>query len=247
MLLIVAFSAGLAATLTALGLAVVLATRFVRRAARPLGPGHRPARGVGGGHRRRGLRAHRSRAAARRRLSDPIGGGAAQGSGVPPSRGGTGPRSSVMTVTRLAPAAPSAHDRGRDRRDPSARAARLDHPEADPRGAVRARAADERGDAGGEDRARRPGLGLSQPRAPRGDRARAPRPPRPRPRHVRARHRSEAEFVTCEGCGAFEAVDPSRLDAARALIESELGYRRALHPLPDRRDLRRLRASAPAS
>ena len=37
MLLIVAFSAGLAATLTALGLAVVLATRFVRRMRAPAG------------------------------------------------------------------------------------------------------------------------------------------------------------------------------------------------------------------
>jgi Fur family ferric uptake transcriptional regulator len=36
--------------------------------------------------------------------------------------------------------------------------------------------------------------------------------------------RREAEFVTCEACGAFEAVDPARLDAARAAIERELGY-----------------------
>src|SRR5688572_7081729 len=35
----------------------------------------------------------------------------------------------------------------------------------------------------------------------------------------------DLEFVTCEGCGAFEAVDPARLHAARALIERELGYR----------------------
>ena len=44
MLLIVAFSAGLAATLTALGLAVVLATRHVRRLRVPSGPRHRAAR-----------------------------------------------------------------------------------------------------------------------------------------------------------------------------------------------------------
>ncbi len=34
----------------------------------------------------------------------------------------------------------------------------------------------------------------------------------------------EREFVTCEVCGAFEAVAPSRLDGARELIERELGY-----------------------
>ena len=39
------------------------------------------------------------------------------------------------------------------------------------------------------------------------------------------RTRADVEFVTCERCGAFEAVDPVRLDAARALIERELGYR----------------------
>ncbi|HWT21973.1 MAG TPA: transcriptional repressor [Solirubrobacteraceae bacterium] len=35
----------------------------------------------------------------------------------------------------------------------------------------------------------------------------------------------DLEFVTCEVCGAFEAVDAARLDAVRALIRSELGYR----------------------
>ena len=35
----------------------------------------------------------------------------------------------------------------------------------------------------------------------------------------------ELEFVTCERCGAVEAVPPGRLDAARALIERETGYR----------------------
>jgi Fur family ferric uptake transcriptional regulator len=39
------------------------------------------------------------------------------------------------------------------------------------------------------------------------------------------RTRIEVEFVTCERCGAFEAVEPARLDAARGLIERELGYR----------------------
>ena len=37
--------------------------------------------------------------------------------------------------------------------------------------------------------------------------------------------RTDLEFVTCERCGRFEAVDPARLDAARGLIERELGYR----------------------
>jgi Fur family ferric uptake transcriptional regulator len=35
----------------------------------------------------------------------------------------------------------------------------------------------------------------------------------------------DVEFVTCERCGAFEAVEPARLDAVRELIEHELGYR----------------------
>jgi Fur family ferric uptake transcriptional regulator len=39
------------------------------------------------------------------------------------------------------------------------------------------------------------------------------------------RTRKDVEFVTCERCRSFEAVDPVRLDAARALIERELGYR----------------------
>ena len=37
--------------------------------------------------------------------------------------------------------------------------------------------------------------------------------------------REDVEFVTCERCGAYEAVEPHRLDAARDLIERELGYR----------------------
>jgi Fur family transcriptional regulator, ferric uptake regulator len=36
---------------------------------------------------------------------------------------------------------------------------------------------------------------------------------------------TDLEFVTCESCGAFEAVASARLDAARALIQTELGYR----------------------
>jgi Fur family ferric uptake transcriptional regulator len=35
---------------------------------------------------------------------------------------------------------------------------------------------------------------------------------------------NDLEFVTCERCGAFEAVDAARLDAARELIRSEVGY-----------------------
>ena len=35
----------------------------------------------------------------------------------------------------------------------------------------------------------------------------------------------DVEYVTCERCGAYEAVDPARLDGARGLIERELGYR----------------------
>ena len=34
----------------------------------------------------------------------------------------------------------------------------------------------------------------------------------------------EYEFVVCEHCGAYDAVEPHRLDAARELIERELGY-----------------------
>jgi Fur family transcriptional regulator, ferric uptake regulator len=35
----------------------------------------------------------------------------------------------------------------------------------------------------------------------------------------------DLEFVTCERCGAFEAVEPARLDGVRELIAHELGYR----------------------
>ena len=37
--------------------------------------------------------------------------------------------------------------------------------------------------------------------------------------------REDVEFVTCERCGAYEMVEPERLDAARELIQRELGYR----------------------
>jgi Fur family transcriptional regulator, ferric uptake regulator len=35
----------------------------------------------------------------------------------------------------------------------------------------------------------------------------------------------DVEFVACERCGAYSAVEPSRLDAARDAIERETGYR----------------------
>jgi Fur family ferric uptake transcriptional regulator len=44
--------------------------------------------------------------------------------------------------------------------------------------------------------------------------------------------RPELEFVTCERCGDFEPVEPSRLDAARTLIERELGYRARFSHFP---------------
>ena len=59
MLLIVAFSAGLAATLTALGLAVVLASRAMSRVRVSPAGAHRPARGLGDRDRDRRLRADR--------------------------------------------------------------------------------------------------------------------------------------------------------------------------------------------
>jgi Fur family ferric uptake transcriptional regulator len=42
----------------------------------------------------------------------------------------------------------------------------------------------------------------------------------------------ELEFVSCERCGAFEAVPAGRLDAARALIERETGYRARFSHFP---------------
>jgi Fur family ferric uptake transcriptional regulator len=42
----------------------------------------------------------------------------------------------------------------------------------------------------------------------------------------------ELEFVTCEQCGAFEAVPPGRLDGARAMIERETGYRARFSHFP---------------
>ena len=35
----------------------------------------------------------------------------------------------------------------------------------------------------------------------------------------------EYEFIACEQCGAYEALPPERLDAIRAQIASEFGYR----------------------
>lgn len=37
--------------------------------------------------------------------------------------------------------------------------------------------------------------------------------------------REDAEFVTCELCGSYEAIEPHRLDPIREQIERELGYR----------------------
>jgi Fur family ferric uptake transcriptional regulator len=60
-------------------------------------------------------------------------------------------------------------------------------------------------------------------------------------RHVHAGHgagryslasASEPEFVSCERCGAFEAVPPGRLDDVRALIRRETGYRAHFSHLP---------------
>jgi Fur family ferric uptake transcriptional regulator len=42
----------------------------------------------------------------------------------------------------------------------------------------------------------------------------------------------ELDLVACEHCGAFAAVDPARLDAARDLIEAELGYRARFSHFP---------------
>jgi Fur family transcriptional regulator, ferric uptake regulator len=42
----------------------------------------------------------------------------------------------------------------------------------------------------------------------------------------------DVEFATCDGCGAFEVVDPARLDGARELIERELGYRARFSHFP---------------
>jgi len=42
-------------------------------------------------------------------------------------------------------------------------------------------------------------------------------------RYALARIRA-VEFVTCENCGAFEAIDAQRLDTVRAAIERETGF-----------------------
>jgi Fur family transcriptional regulator, ferric uptake regulator len=43
---------------------------------------------------------------------------------------------------------------------------------------------------------------------------------------------SELEFVSCEQCGAFEAIPRDRLEAARELIERETGYRARFSHFP---------------
>jgi Fur family transcriptional regulator, ferric uptake regulator len=42
----------------------------------------------------------------------------------------------------------------------------------------------------------------------------------------------DVELVACEHCGAFETVEPARLDAVRALIEAELGYKARFSHFP---------------
>jgi Fur family ferric uptake transcriptional regulator len=42
----------------------------------------------------------------------------------------------------------------------------------------------------------------------------------------------DIEFAMCERCGRFDAVEPARLDAARELIESEIGYRAGFSHFP---------------
>jgi Fur family transcriptional regulator, ferric uptake regulator len=43
---------------------------------------------------------------------------------------------------------------------------------------------------------------------------------------------SDLEFVSCEQCGAFEAVSPDQLEGARKLIEHETGYRARFSHFP---------------
>jgi Fur family transcriptional regulator, ferric uptake regulator len=42
----------------------------------------------------------------------------------------------------------------------------------------------------------------------------------------------EREFVSCDRCGAVEAVPPRRLDGVRAMIERETGYRARFSHFP---------------
>lgn len=42
----------------------------------------------------------------------------------------------------------------------------------------------------------------------------------------------EYEFVTCDGCGAYEAIDPQRLDEARAAIQRAIGYHARFNHFP---------------
>ena len=42
----------------------------------------------------------------------------------------------------------------------------------------------------------------------------------------------EREWLTCERCGEFRAVDPARLDGVRAAIEAAFGYRASFAHFP---------------
>jgi Fur family ferric uptake transcriptional regulator len=42
----------------------------------------------------------------------------------------------------------------------------------------------------------------------------------------------DSGFVTCERCGAFEAIEPARLEGVRSVIEQELGYRSGFTHFP---------------
>jgi Fe2+ or Zn2+ uptake regulation protein len=42
----------------------------------------------------------------------------------------------------------------------------------------------------------------------------------------------EREWLTCERCGDFRAVDPARLDGVRAAIEAAFGYRASFAHFP---------------
>jgi Fe2+ or Zn2+ uptake regulation protein len=55
----------------------------------------------------------------------------------------------------------------------------------------------------------------------------------------------DVEFAMCESCGAFETVEPARLDAARDLIEQELGYRARFSHFPIVGTCAKCRAAGP--
>ncbi len=194
MLLIVAFSAGLAATLTVLG----PRGRSRRPGAQPA-PRPRPAdRGapdaLGAPHRRRRPRSHGASGAAGRVMpaeSDPLL-RVVRKSGTVAGRGSRRQRSTVTVPHRTPPLEAPLGRRG-DRPPPQPRPARLVGAAARDRGALRRRAAaDRRGDRGrprGLAAGLRPRVGLPQPRHARGARPGPPLPRRPRPRALRARRR----------------------------------------------------------